>query len=60
VVCLFKVCFSKYQQQKKLIPLLVDYAEYEEDLEEEIRERRKSNSEEAGNINSSDRGSLTI
>lgn len=31
-VFLFKVFFRKYQQNRKLVPLLTDYAEYEEDL----------------------------
>jgi hypothetical protein len=38
-VVVFKVVYKKYQQHKKLIPLLVDYDEYEEDLEEEIKEK---------------------
>lgn len=40
-VFVFKVFFRKYQQNRKLVPLLTDYAEYEEDLEEEIREREQ-------------------
>ena len=28
----FKTLFGKYQQRKKLVPLLVDYAEYEDDM----------------------------
>lgn len=29
-----KSFFKKYQQKKKLVPLLTDYAEYEDDLME--------------------------
>jgi hypothetical protein len=31
-----KLCVEKYRRDKKLVPLLVDYAEYEEDLAEEF------------------------
>jgi H+/Cl- antiporter ClcA len=31
-----RMLFGKYQRKKKLVPLLVDYAEYEEDMAEEI------------------------
>lgn len=40
-VFLFKVCLARYQENQKLVPLLKDYAEYEEDLAEEIEERRR-------------------
>jgi hypothetical protein len=35
-VFFIKLCVEKYRRDKKLVPLLVDYAEYEEDLAEEI------------------------
>jgi hypothetical protein len=39
--CLSKIALEAYQKKKKLIPLLEDYEEYEDDLVEEIEEKLK-------------------
>ncbi len=44
---LFRIFFTKYRQNQKLVPLLVDYAEYEEDLAEELEERKRASMSES-------------
>ena len=44
---LFRIFFTKYRQNQKLVPLLVDYAGYEEDLAEELEERKRASMSES-------------
>lgn len=32
LVCIGRICLERYQKNRKLVPLLVDYAEYEDDM----------------------------